>query len=60
MEFVIKTEEGVRIAVDSWDDGGAWLGLQQKGSASYASLTRAEAQAMFDALAAILGAEVAA
>jgi len=57
METVIHTEDNVRICVDSWDGGGAWLGLQLRGSTASAVLTREEALAMLAGLQAILAAE---
>ena len=60
MDHVIKTQDGVRISMDSWDDGGAWLGMQLRGASAHAVLTRGEAQALLEALQAILSAKVAA
>jgi hypothetical protein len=60
IETVIKTEDGVRVSIDSWDEGGAWIGLQMRGGSAYAVLTRDEAQQMLAGLQAILAQEVAA
>jgi len=60
IQTVIKTEEGVRVSIDSWDEGGAWIGLQMRGGSAYAVLTRDEAQQMLAGLQAILAQEVAA
>jgi hypothetical protein len=56
METIIKTEDGVRVSVDSWDDGGAWLHLQGRGASMNAVLTRDEAQRLVDGLQRILDA----
>jgi len=60
IETVIKTEDGVRVSIDSWDEGGAWIGLQMRGGSAYAVLTRDEAQQMLVGLQLILAQEVAA
>jgi hypothetical protein len=60
IETVIKTEDGVRVSIDSWDDGGAWIGLQMRGGSAYAVLTRSEAEQMLAGLQAILAQEVTA
>jgi len=60
IETTIYTEDSIRISVDEWDDGGVWLGLQGRGASMHAVLTRAEAEAMFNGLQAILSKEVAA
>jgi hypothetical protein len=58
METTIKTEDGVKVSVDSWDDGGAWLHLSMRHGTASAVLTRAEAQQLVAGLLAVL--EVAA
>ena len=60
IETTFRTEDGVRVSVSEWDDGGAWLHLSLRGSTAHASLTRAEAQQLIDGLQAILAKEVAA
>ena len=60
IETIIKTEEGNRLSVASWDDGGAWLHLSLRGSTAYAALTRSEAEQLLAGLQAILNNEVAA
>lgn len=60
IETVIKTEDGVRVSIDSWDEGGAWIGLQMRGGSAYAVLTRAEAEQMLAGLQLILAKEVTA
>lgn len=60
IETTIYTADNVRISVDEWDDGGVWLGLQGRGASMHAVLTRAEAEAMFNGLQAILAKEVTA
>ena len=60
IQTVIKTEDGVRVSIDSWDEGGAWIGLQMRGGSAYAVLTRSEAEQMLAGLQAILAQEVTA
>jgi hypothetical protein len=60
METIIKTEDGVRVSVDSWDDGGAWLHLSTMHGTSCVAMTRAEAQKLLAGLQAVLAEEVAA
>ena len=54
METTIKTEDGVKVSVDSWDDGGAWLHLSMRHGTASAVLTRAEAQQLVAGLLAVL------
>ena len=60
METNIRTEDGVRVSIDTWDNGGAWLHLGMRNGSSSAIFTRAEAEQLLAGLQAILGAEVAA
>jgi adenylate cyclase class IV len=60
IETTIYTVENVRISIDEWDDGGAWLGLQARGATMNAVLTRAEAEKMLNGLQAILAKKVTA
>jgi hypothetical protein len=60
IQTIIKTEEGNRLSVSLWDDGGAWLHLSLHGSTAYTALTRAEAEQLLAGLQAILNNEVAA
>jgi hypothetical protein len=60
IETIIKTEDGVRVSIDSWDEGGAWIGLQMRGGSAYAVLTRSEAEQMLAGLQLILAQEVTA
>jgi hypothetical protein len=60
METIIKTEDGVRVSIDTWDNGGAWLHLGTRHGSSSAVLTRAEAQKLLAGLQAVLAEEVAA
>lgn len=57
IEATILTEDGVRVSVSEWDDGGAWLHLTMRGSTAHAALTRAEAQQLLEGLQAVLNAE---
>ena len=54
LNIVIRTEDGVRLSIDKWDDGGAWISMQVRGASANAVLTRAEAQRVFNALQSIL------
>jgi len=60
IETIIRTEGGVRVSVDEWDDGGVWLSLINRGSSTYTPLTRAEAEQLLVGLQAILSKEVTA
>ena len=57
IETSIKTEDGVRVSIDQWDDGGAWLHLQGCHSTMSSVLTRDEAQQLLAGLQAILAKE---
>jgi hypothetical protein len=54
IETIIKTEDGVRLSLNAWDDGGAWLHLMVNGGSAYTPLTRAEAEQLLVGLQAIL------
>jgi hypothetical protein len=54
------TEDGVRVSVSNWDDGGVWLSLQVRGGSAYAAMTRKEAEQLLAGLQAVLNAEVTA
>lgn len=60
IEVVIKTQDGVRVSIDSWDEGGAWLHLSMRNGTSSVVLTREEAQKLLAGLQAVLAEEVAA
>ena len=60
METIIKTEDGVRVSIDSWDNGGAWLHLSMRNGTASAIFTRAEAEKLLAGLQAVLAEEVAA
>ena len=60
IEVIIKTEEGVRVSIDSWDEGGAWLHLSMRHGTAAAVLTREEAQKLLAGLQAVLAEGVAA
>ena len=60
IETIIKTKDDVRVSIDSWDEGGAWIGLQMRGGSAYAVLTRSEAEQMLTGLQLILASEVTA
>jgi len=60
IEVIIKTQDGVRVSIDSWDEGGAWLHLSMRHGTAAAVLTREEAQKLLAGLQAVLAEEVAA
>ena len=60
IETIIKTEDGVRLSVSEWDDGGAWLHLTMRSGFAHAVLTRNEAKQLMSGLQAILAKEVSA
>lgn len=39
IEVSVKTEDGVRVTVSEWDDGGAWMYLQGRGASMSTVLT---------------------
>ena len=57
IEVVVNTQEGVRVSISEWDDGGAWLHLQGRHSTMSSVLTRDEAQQLLAGLQAILAKE---
>ena len=60
IETTIYLQDGERIYVDEWDNGGAWISLQVSGARAYTALTRDEAQQLLAGLQAILAKEVTA
>ena len=60
IKTTIYTQEGVRIALDQWDDNGLWLSLQGQGASMYTTLNRAEAEQLLANLQAVLAQEVTA
>jgi hypothetical protein len=60
IETTIYTEEGVRISVDEWDDGGVWLSLRNNGASLYTTMTRTDAEQLLAGLQKILSKEVTA
>lgn len=60
IQTVIYTQEGVRIALDQWDDNGLWLSLQGQGASMYTTLNRAEAEELLANLQTVLAQEVTA
>ena len=60
VEVIIKTEDGVRVSIDTWDNGGAWLHMSMRHGTAAAVLTREEAQKLLAGLQAVLAEEVAA
>ena len=60
IETTIYTEEGVRISVDEWDEGGVWLSLRNSGASLYTTMTRSDAEQLLAGLQKILNKEVTA
>ena len=60
IEVIIKTGDGVRVSIDSWDSGGAWLHLSMRHGTAAAVFTREEAQKLLAGLQAVLAEGVAA
>ena len=57
-ETTFRTEDGVRVSVDQWDDGGAWVHLQMSGASAYMSLTKDEAESLIAGLLSAIKSEV--
>jgi len=60
IETTISTQEGVRVTVGEWDDGGVWLHLQGRRATMHTPMTRDEAQQLLAGLQAVLNKEVTA
>ena len=60
IETTIHTDDGVRVSVDEWDDGGVWLHIQRSGGSMYTTLSRKETEMLVAGLQAILAKEVTA
>ena len=54
LQVAIYTDDRVRVSVDKWDDGGAWLSIARPGASMYTPLTREEAEQLVAGLQAIL------
>lgn len=54
LETAFRTADDVRISIDEWDDGGAWLHLQGRSASMHTTLTRDEAVQLLAGLEAIL------
>lgn len=57
-ETTFLTEDNVRISVDQWDGGGAWLHLQLRGSSASAILSKDEAESLIAGLLSAIKSEV--
>ena len=60
IETIIQTEDGIRLSVAEWDDGGAWLRLSANQGSMFTALTRSEALELLQGLQAVLAKEVTA
>jgi hypothetical protein len=58
IETTIYTEDGARVYVSEWDDGGAWMRLSDGRASMSVVLTRKEAEELVAGLQAILAKEV--
>ena len=58
IETTFLTEDKVRVSVSEWDNGGAWISLQMRGSSTYVSLTKDEAESMIAGLLSAIKSEV--
>ena len=54
LETAFRTADDVRISIDEWDDGGAWLHLKCRNGSTHTTLTRDEAMQLLAGLEAIL------
>ena len=57
-ETTFLTEDGVRISVSEWNESGAWLHLQMRGSSASAVLTQEEAESLIAGLLSAIKSEV--
>ena len=60
IETTIYTEDGVRVYVSEWDEGGAWFRISAQHGAMSTALTREEAQQLLAGVQAVLAKEVTA
>jgi hypothetical protein len=60
LETTIRTQEGPRVSVSEWDEGGAWLHLSTRNTTAYAALSRKEAEQLLIGLQSILAKELVA
>lgn len=58
IETTIHTEDGVRVYVSEWDEGGAWLRISAQHGAMSTALTRDEAESLVAGLLSILKSEL--
>lgn len=56
-ETIIKTEGGIRLSLDKWDDDGVWLHASGRAFTTHFVLTREEAEQVVRNLQQILGAK---
>ena len=54
IETIVRTEDGIRISVDAWDDGGSYMHFITRHGSMGIPLTRAEAQQILAGLQAAL------
>jgi hypothetical protein len=56
-DILIKAENGARVGLDPWEDGGVWLYVAVKGSSTSFVIPRDQAKLMLEVLQNILEAE---
>ena len=56
LETIIRTEDGIRLSIDNWDDG-LWLSLKSGNASMHVIFTREEAEQMLVGLQNILAKE---
>ena len=54
LETVVRSEEGIRVSVDTWDEGGAYLHFIAKHGSMGVVLNRQEAQQILSGLKKVL------
>ena len=54
VETILRTETGIRVSVDAWDDGGAYLHFITRHGTLGVPMTRQEAQQVLAGLQAAL------
>jgi len=59
IETIVRTEDGVRVAVSQWSNDSVWLSLQAHHATMHVTFTRAETEQLFAGLKAILDLPVA-
>ena len=53
-DILIEAENGARVGLDAWDDGGVWLYVAIKGGSTSCVIPRDQAKIMLEVLQNIL------